>query len=154
MFQSIKAWWNRTVNGNNKVDHMFDKLEHMITDIQNDRNSIERENTELREKSTMMAIELDSIKKQQLTSAEKKNGITPWVDVHSAEFDPEKGVQVELDWNTAFISYLRQNGITGKTEELVIQKWLALLYDDLLSKIEVESVEESVAQVTQPSEFQ
>ena len=29
----------------------------------------------------------------------------------------------ELDWNTAFVSKLRESGYTGRTEEEVVEQW-------------------------------
>ena len=147
MFKSIKAWWNRT-------DTKFENLEKLITDVQSDKQKVDLENKELKEKTDQLASELEAIRTERESDASKKNSDVPWVDVHSAEFDPARGVQIDLDWNPAFIVYLKENGLKGKTEEIIIQKWLAFLYEDLVAKLEDETVEESVAQVKQPSEFQ
>jgi hypothetical protein len=55
---------------------------------------------------------------------EMKKSSEPWVEVVSGDVDPTNGIQIKLDWNDAFITYLRQNGITGENEDIMVQKWL------------------------------
>ena len=57
--------------------------------------------------------------------------VEPYVVVKSSKFDPTRGVQVEMDWNPEFVSYLRKNGFTGASEEDVVSKWFAMLSRDV-----------------------
>jgi len=56
----------------------------------------------------------------------------PWVEIKAIVHDPEKGVQIELDWNEAFIKYLKENGYTGVDEEAIIQKYLIVLTQNIV----------------------
>ena len=65
----------------------------------------------------------------------------PWVNIGSTTYDPVKGFRIELDWNDAFIQHLRDGGIVGRSEEEVVQKWLGVLYGELINRLEGTVVE-------------
>lgn len=56
----------------------------------------------------------------------------PWVHIKGMVHDPEMGIQIELDWNDAFVKFLRDNGITGSNDNAVVQKYLAMLHRQML----------------------
>lgn len=60
----------------------------------------------------------------------------PWVEIKSADPTNVKGIRIDLDWNDAFVEHLKTNGITGKSDEEIVQKWLAHLYQDLINNME------------------
>lgn len=64
-----------------------------------------------------------------------KESAEPWVDVIGQTQD-EQGVRTELDWNDAFVDYLRKNGITGVDDDQMVQKWLALLLRDVADDLD------------------
>lgn len=68
--------------------------------------------------------------------AVKKTKTEPRVEIIGAVHDPKKGVKIDLDWNEEFVDYLRENGITGTTDEVVVQKWVTLLFRDMLEASE------------------
>jgi hypothetical protein len=70
--------------------------------------------------------------KKQAEINERNN--EPWVDIKGIVEDPKHGIRVDLDWNEAFVEYLRENGITGVDEEVVVQKWITMLYRDLIEQ--------------------
>lgn len=59
---------------------------------------------------------------------------TPKVEIIGAVHHPEKGVQLNLDWNPEFVEYLRGNGITGADDEVVVQKWITMLFRDMMEE--------------------
>lgn len=69
--------------------------------------------------------------------ARMKKSKEPWVDV-TGWTDTDKGVKVELEWNDAFVDYLRGNGINGADDEQVVQKWVTLLLRDMADQMEGE----------------
>lgn len=73
----------------------------------------------------------------------KRDGKDPWVEIRSADFNDVKGIQIELDWNDAFIEYLKDNGIKGRDDETIVQKWVAMLYHDLMEKLEHAAIDNS-----------
>lgn len=55
---------------------------------------------------------------------ERKVSDEPWVEVLGGDVDPEKGLQMKLDWNDAFIDQLRAQGYKGTTEGSLVAQWL------------------------------
>jgi hypothetical protein len=73
---------------------------------------------------------LDKIKnifksKDQVDSEAMKKSNEPWVNVIKAHVDPNDPKQgyFELEWNTAFVLFLRNNGYTGNNPEEIVDKW-------------------------------
>lgn len=144
MFEGIKKWWNRH---DIRLNEFEERMNARLT---------ERDEA-IAQKDAVIAelnAEIQMARKEKSESEALKNSSEPWVDVHSAEFSVERGVQIELDWNAAFISYLKENGFKGKDETIIVQKWLVLLYGDLITRLEEESIEESFATSTTPGEFE
>lgn len=73
--------------------------------------------------------------KKQNEKDDKKNDNQPWVQVIGEHISEEHGIKIELDWNDAFIKYLKKNGYTGVSEEAIVQKWLTHLYQHLIENI-------------------
>lgn len=69
---------------------------------------------------------------------EKKNSNEPWVQVVGEHIDPKRGLQIELDWNDAFVTYLRSNGYNGSSDDAIVQKWVAHLYKHLMTELNPE----------------
>jgi hypothetical protein len=59
------------------------------------------------------------------TAESMKNNPEPWVNVVKAHVDPSNPKQgyFELEWNTAFVLFLRNNGYVGNTPEEIVDKW-------------------------------
>lgn len=64
-----------------------------------------------------------------------KQSPDPWVDI-IGWVRTDEGVKVELEWNEAFVDYLRGNGIKGADDEQVVQKWVTLLLRDMADEME------------------
>jgi len=60
----------------------------------------------------------------------------PWIDFVGNIRDTEKGQRLQMEWNSAFITYLRESGITGITEEDVVQKYVTLLLQNMVDREE------------------
>jgi len=60
----------------------------------------------------------------------------PWVDFVGNVRDTEMGQRLQMEWNDAFIVYLRECGITGADDEQVVQKYISLLLKDMVDKNE------------------
>ena len=83
---------------------------------------------------------------EKLANADKpdpKTSTEPWVEIKSSSVDPVKGLMIELDWNDAFVQYLKDNGLQGRDDETIVQKWVALLYENLINGLEEQAVENS-----------
>lgn len=58
---------------------------------------------------------------------EKRASKEPWVEVVGEKMDKEGMIELQLDWNTAFIHYLKQHGFRGQTDDIIVQQWLISL---------------------------
>lgn len=59
----------------------------------------------------------------------------PFVEIVSENFDESAGgVQLRLDWNQAFITYLKKNGITGPSDEAIVDNWVVALSRERLAE--------------------
>lgn len=65
-----------------------------------------------------------------------RSGDDPWANITFVEFDQVKGFKFEGDWNDAFITNLRQSGITGNSDEEVFQKYMARVALNISEKFE------------------
>lgn len=79
----------------------------------------------------------DKLQKQVIV---KDTGINydsdePQVAIVSSGLDPARGIKLELDWNDAFIRFLKGSGFDGPDDETIVQKWLATIYKDLAGRI-------------------
>lgn len=119
MFTYIKNWWNRSATQQQEITRLAQKLEALETAKQ-------IEITQLTEQ----------VKAAEIEKATKYPTTEPWVEIKGSKVDPVKGIQIELDWNSEFIKYLQQAGIDGPSEDVIIQKWLAFLYNDMATDLE------------------
>ena len=75
-----------------------------------------------------LQAELEKVNQERMNSDE------PWVEMVGSSVDPERGLKVELNWNPAFIKYLREGGVQGTSEEECAQRWLAMVAKDVDSR--------------------
>jgi len=69
-------------------------------------------------------------------NADKKSSSEPWVEIVGDKWDDVHGLEIKLDWNDAFVVQLRELGIAGKDDDTIVHKWLAMLYEDIINKLE------------------
>ena len=91
------------------------------------------------------AVEEIKEKEEEPKAPEKE---TPRVEVLGIVHDPKRGVKISLDWNQEFVDYLRENGVLGEDDEVVVQKWITMLFRDIL---EEESTSEEIPSEEIPS---
>lgn len=88
------------------------------------------------------ASEAEKRKKEHEVEREAaKNSDEPWVSLESGMFDETKGIELKLDWNEAFIKYLINAGISGRDENQIVQKWLALTAMEQSEKLKTQELE-------------
>jgi hypothetical protein len=85
--------------------------------------------------------ELAVFREKKAEDEARRNSKDPWVEIKSADFSDVRGFRIELDWNEAFVQHLKESGIKGTSEEEIVQKWLAFLYQDLVEKLEAKVVD-------------
>ena len=59
----------------------------------------------------------------------------PWVTIIGDTISDE-GIQIALDWNDAFITFLSSQGVTGIDETQIVQKWLAMIAHQTSEKLQ------------------
>lgn len=140
MLQKLSNWWNRDkIAQANEQARVNAALAAMQTELESLRETKAATEQQLEEANS----QLDFRRQQDEADEERRNGSEPWVEIKSAEFNEVKGIQIELDWNDAFVAYLRENGITAREDDSVVQKWLLMLYKDLIERLEHQVVEKS-----------
>jgi chromosome segregation ATPase len=152
MFEAVKNWWNKDKNAATLRELEFnarlDTIEARMAEQREKNTQLQMELIDTAEKLNETTTKLDETeqelslyRKQEEEDEARRNGSEPWVEVRSARMDPVKGIQIELDWNDAFVQYLRENGLAGRDDETIVQKWLAFLYEDLINRLEEKVIE-------------
>lgn len=75
----------------------------------------------------------DEEERQRVVAEErekKRLSAEPWVEVVGEKIDEDGRIELQLDWNAAFVKYLRLNGFRGATDDVLVQSWLAALEKD------------------------
>jgi hypothetical protein len=63
--------------------------------------------------------------KKKQTAKSMRNSPEPWVNVVQAHVDPNNPKQgyFELEWNPAFVQFLRNGGYYGSSPEEIVDAW-------------------------------
>jgi hypothetical protein len=134
MFKAISNWWNRDKI---RADQTMAELKRYSDAL----NEALAERDQVKQELNVVSEEVAVFRQRDEADAARYTSKDPWVEIKSDKFDEARGLQIELDWNTAFIEYLKENGITGRDEDTAVQKWLALLYHDMTERLEAISIE-------------
>lgn len=59
-----------------------------------------------------------------------------WVEIVGYATNEKGQVEIQLDWNNAFIEYLVENGFERKDEYIMVQTWLMGLNAKLIQSIQ------------------
>ena len=94
-------------------------------------------------KTAVKDTEAPTPKKTKLTPKEQatknKEPLFTIVDVEIDSDNPRNGA-FELDWNEYFVEMLRGHGLTGETDEDIVDQW----FQDLCKQIALEQYDEEV----------
>jgi hypothetical protein len=132
---SIFNWFKKK----EQVPSIADRLALLEANLHSEQHAKEVVEAKLLEASAELVM-LREVKKEH---EDKKNSPEPWVEVIGESIDPVRGIEIRLDWNDAFIQYLKESGINSKDEDAAVQKWLAYLYQDLMEKFEQRIIDNS-----------
>lgn len=133
MIRTIQSWWNK-------------KDKQILT--------LERKLIETIESNAILMQQLEASNQELKTIKEAEdfsNRITPYFELKSESADPVKGLAIEMDWNEAFIQHLREHGHVGRTDNILIQKWLAMLYENMIETLEQQIIDSNSSHID--SEF-
>jgi len=94
-----------------------------------------KENKVLEEKEKQIRQEAEDLERANYV-ARMKESAEPWVDFVGNVRDEDDGQRLEMEWNDAFIDYLKFHGIQGADDEQIVQKYIALLLRDMTDQFE------------------
>jgi hypothetical protein len=145
MFKKLKKSMQKMMSGVDvdAVHQMFDSMNRERSEHLAELERLRNEQVGAAEKLQVAQREIEEIREKERLLEEKRNGTEPWVEIKSAEYNEIHGFKIELDWNEAFIQYLKESGIKGRNEEEVVQKWLGFLYGDLIEKLERTAIDKA-----------
>lgn len=49
--------------------------------------------------------------------------------------ESEERIRVDMDWDDEFVVYLKRHGFTGSTDEVIVHKYVATLYRNVLEDL-------------------
>lgn len=62
--------------------------------------------------------------------------------IKAMAYDDDTGqIRIDMDWDQEFVDYLKRNGFTGVSEEAIVQKYVATLYQNMLSRQQQDGTE-------------
>lgn len=82
---------------------------------------------------------VDELKAEERRKNAKYNSDEPWVEIKNMVDNEKGGVKMELDWNDAFITHLRNNGFVGENDDILIQQYISVMSQ----QVAVDMTEES-----------
>lgn len=94
----------------------------------------------IKKRAAVLAAKQEAIGKPQLQrvvseeSERWRDSKEPWVTI-IGDTVTEEGIQLALDWNDAFVKYLKSQGVAGIDETQVVQRWLAMISKQVADKL-------------------
>ncbi len=79
--------------------------------------------------------EIEDIEHQKYIATMKESD-DPWVEFVGDVRDTVQGQRLQMEWNDAFIVYLKKSGIAGADEEQIVQKYISMVMRDMNDKME------------------
>lgn len=147
MWNKFKNWWNRDKLRADQAMAELKRYSEALTEareeaavIKQQQQVLEQQRAELINETVTLESELEVFRTKAAEDAARRNSTEPWVEIKSERIDPIKGLQLELDWNEAFIQHLKESGLQGRDEDTIVQKWLALLTHKLVEGLEQQSI--------------
>ena len=123
----------RALNMENISPELIDVIKaQVVAEMQNDDKRKEEEDRIRRETQR---------KEHDDYVARMKASPDPWVEIEGW-VETSEGVKVELEWNEPFVEHLKSKGISGSDEDQVVQKWIAMLMQDMTTKMGVDDKSE------------
>lgn len=99
----------------------------MVADLTEDKHREQREKEIIREQEDIEHLRYVAMMKES---------DDPWVEFVGDVRDTAQGQRLQMEWNDAFITFLKKSGIAGADEEQIVQKYISLLMRDMTDKME------------------
>ena len=136
------AWFKKTPKGPT-IKEQLTIIGNRLDSQDAEKQRLQQEKTTLEEEMKVLRETHNSLVEEHQKRKDRYNASDPWIEIASESYDPVKGIALGLDWNDAMIQYLKDNGITGATDEDTIRKYIGFLYEDLVAKLEAAVTEQS-----------
>lgn len=137
------TWFKNKFGKKNDLNKRLQDLENKIAVVTESLQRTENELTEVTVSKEQLEQEVSIFRQQEELNQQRYDSDEPWIEITSDDYNSDKGLKIGLDWNKAFITYLKQHNITGITEEDAIRKYLAYLYQDIIIGLEQQSIDQS-----------
>jgi hypothetical protein len=118
-------WKSKTTK---RLEAQLEQLTSVLTEVTSTKNTLE--------------ARLNTLEEAERERKARWSSDTPWVELIGDQLDNNNRLQIELDWNPAFIRNLRENGFTGDTEDIIVQRWLGILTSQIVDRLEQHNIEE------------
>lgn len=107
----------------------------LLEEIRAEQEEKRKEEERIRKEEAKKAEEEARIKEEARKEAENKlkESDEPWVDVKAIGQEKDN-IKIELDWNDAFVKYLKDNGFTGSNDEEIVHRYIAIMYRQLIDE--------------------
>lgn len=148
----MSNWFSRLLGKEENIDEKVnEKLQELLKSGAFDELLDQKAKENLRKEREQRQIEAAKEKRESqkkieearknlnYLSKELKESSEPHVTIVSGKFTKENGLEIELDWNDAFIRYLKASGITAENDEEIVRKWLAALSKDIDRQVTAEN---------------
>lgn len=75
------------------------------------------------------------IPEQEVDEVEEVIEGTGNLTIKAMSYDDETGkIKIDMDWDDEFVNYLKRNGFNGATDESIVHKYVATLYQNMLAR--------------------
>jgi predicted nuclease with TOPRIM domain len=133
MFNKIKNFI--TGETRRQRQKLFEEMQDSISQLKERNQQLIDQNKELTNFNETIGEQLKNIQQQLNKREEKYNGADPYIEIISDGFDPEKGIKINLDWNSAFIEHAKEHGLQGTTDYEIVRKYLAHMYLSMIEQM-------------------
>lgn len=59
--------------------------------------------------------------------------------IKAISYNEETGqIKIDVDWDDNFVAYLKRHGFTGASEETIVQKYIATMYQNVTAQMSAE----------------
>lgn len=139
--------WSKITNIFTGSSQTILALNQRLNELQQTNETLQQSIKSMETKTETLAGELNQYKAKEEEDKQRQNSKEPWVEIKSADNtigeDGSNSIKIDLDWNDAFIEYLKSNGITGPNDDTIVQKWLSLLYQDIALQLEQRAIRDT-----------
>lgn len=143
------------VFNNKKIKKLDEEVVTLFRQIEELKQEIETNGVKQAQVIDQLQVEIRNLQELKETFGEKleeklaedeakaNRDKDPWVDIKSARYTEERGLEIELDWNDKFIEYLAKAGFNNSNPELSVKLWMASLSENIIQNMSEDDIKNS-----------